>query len=91
MRLLSVVGAILGTGYILMPFQAMRPDGLLAAHPTMWGMVALHPLVGVAFLFCSGRIWLHYDRRLLFAFWTLIGIAVLGGPITLSLVVHYGK
>jgi hypothetical protein len=94
LRMLSVPLGLLGMGFVLLPLLARRPDGLLAAHPhqlSLWAQLGLHPVVGATMLVCTCCVWLRYSRTVLWLFWSLVILALLGAPVTVSFLVHYGK
>ena len=94
LRILFVLFAVIGVAYIFVPVFAMRPDGIIAAKPqntALWIQMALHPIIGVAMIFHALRTWHRYNWKSILCLWLSTGIVILGSPITMGLIIHYGK
>ena len=94
LRLLAAGLVLLGMAYVLMPMQALRPDGALAAHRDsvfLWVVFSLHPMLGIAMVVTGFLVWYRYTKRVLVCFWMLVAALGVGSPFTMLLLTHYGK
>ena len=98
-RIFAALLALGGVGYILFPFGALRPDGLLASHPGqgLGGilqrqmLLVLDPAFGVLAVIIAVCVFRAYTRKVRLLFWLLFVAAIAWAPVAVSLVLHYGK